>query len=38
SAKAYFDPLFLYMEGFWQELHAERLKLSLSGQASSIKA
>jgi len=36
SAKAYFDPLFLYMEGFWQELHAERLKISLSGQASSI--
>ncbi len=36
SAKAYFDPLFLYMEGFWQELHAERLKISLSGQASTI--
>lgn len=28
SAKAYFDPLFRYMEGFWQELHTERLKFS----------
>jgi len=36
SAKAYFDPLFLYMEAFWKELHTERIKLSLSGQASSI--
>lgn len=35
AAKAYFEPLFLYMEGFWQELHAERLKISFSGQASS---
>jgi len=36
SARAYFDPLFLYMEGFWRELHSERLKLSLSGQASNV--
>ena len=36
TAIAYFEPMFLYMEGFWQELHAERLKISLSGQASSI--
>jgi len=36
SAKAYFDPLFLYMEGFWQQLRAERLKLSNSGQADTI--
>ncbi|WP_242832335.1 HD domain-containing protein [Desulfosporosinus orientis] len=28
SAKTYFDPLFHYMEGFWQELHTERLKFS----------
>ena len=33
SAKEYFRPLYLYMEGFWQQLHAERFKLSLSGQA-----
>ena len=31
TAKAYFEPLFLYMEDFWQELHAERLKMSVSG-------
>jgi len=36
SAKAYFDPLFLYMEGFWQQLHVERFKLSDSGQADTI--
>ncbi|MDR3602751.1 MAG: HD domain-containing protein [Desulfosporosinus sp.] len=36
SALAYFEPRFLYMEQFWQELHAERLKLSLFGQASSV--
>lgn len=36
SAKAYFDPLFLYMEGFWQQLHAERFKLADSGQAFTI--
>ncbi|HBV88042.1 MAG TPA: HD domain-containing protein [Desulfosporosinus sp.] len=34
TAKGYFDPLFLYMEGFWQELHAEGLRLSDSGQAN----
>ncbi|MDR3540071.1 MAG: HD domain-containing protein [Desulfosporosinus sp.] len=27
AAIAYFEPMFLYMQGFWQELHAERLKL-----------
>ena len=36
AALVYFEPMFLYMEGFWQELHAERLKLLLSGQASSV--
>jgi uncharacterized protein len=27
TALAYFEPMFLYMEGFWQELHAERFKI-----------
>ncbi|ODA41262.1 HD domain-containing protein [Desulfosporosinus sp. BG] len=36
AAMVYFKPMFLYMEGFWQELNAERLKISLSGQASSV--
>jgi len=31
SALAYFKPMFLYMEEFWQELHAEGFKMSLSG-------
>jgi len=34
SAKIYFEPLFKFMEEFWRELHAERLKLVLSGQAN----
>jgi len=33
AAIAYFEPMFRYMEGFWQELHAERLKIALSGHA-----
>ncbi|EGW36121.1 HD domain-containing protein [Desulfosporosinus sp. OT] len=36
AAMVYFEPMFLYMEEFWQELHTERLKISLSGQASSV--
>ncbi|TGE32321.1 HD domain-containing protein [Desulfosporosinus sp. Sb-LF] len=37
AAITYFEPMFLYMEGFWQELHAEqRLKTSFSGQATSV--
>ncbi|GAB6156301.1 HD domain-containing protein [Desulfosporosinus burensis] len=36
SAIKYFEPLLLYMEGFWQELHAERLIISLSGYAKSV--
>jgi len=36
AARGYFEPMFLYMEGFWQELHAERLKFSLFGQANSV--
>ena len=38
SAKTYFDPLFLYMEEFWQQLYSERFKCSDSGQADCIKA
>ncbi len=34
AAKDHFEPLFLFMEKFWHELHAERLKLVLSGQAT----
>lgn len=33
SARVHFEPLFNFMEEFWQELHQERLKLGLSGQA-----
>ena len=36
SSLVYFEPMFLYMEGFWQELHAERLKLLLYGQANYV--
>ena len=36
SAIVYFEPLLLFMEEFWRELHAERLKVLLSGQASSV--
>ncbi|AFQ44585.1 HD domain-containing protein [Desulfosporosinus meridiei] len=35
TAQTFFDPLFLYMEGFWQQLHTERFKISDSGQADS---
>lgn len=35
SAREYFEPLYLYMESFWQQLHSERLKLSLSGKTIS---
>lgn len=31
AAKVYFEPLLNYMEEFWRELEAERLKLLLSG-------
>lgn len=31
AARVCFEPLFLYMEGFWRELHDERLKLSHPG-------
>jgi len=34
AAKVYFEPLLGFMEEFWQELHAERLKLVHSGQAN----
>lgn len=36
AAIVYFEPLFCFMEEFWQELHAERLKLVLSGQAEFV--
>ena len=36
SAIVYFEPLLLFMEEFWRRLHAERLKLLLSGQANSV--
>jgi len=36
AAIANFEPLLFFMEEFWRELHAERLKLSLSGQANSL--
>lgn len=36
SAMIYFEPMFLFMEKFWQEFHAERLKVSLSGHASFV--
>jgi len=36
TASVYFEPLLLFMEDFWRRLHAERLKLSFSGQAISI--
>ena len=32
----YFEPLLLYMEEFWRELHAERLNSTLSGYAKSV--
>jgi len=35
AAIPYFEPMFLYMERFWQELHAERLKVAFSGHPSS---
>ncbi|MDP4125354.1 MAG: HD domain-containing protein [Bacillota bacterium] len=31
AARVHFEPLFLYMEEFWQELHNERIKISHSG-------
>lgn len=36
AAIVHFEPLILFMEEFWRELHAERLKLLLSGQANSV--
>lgn len=36
AAIVYFEPLLLFMEEFWRRLHAERLKLLLSGQANLI--
>ena len=33
SAIPYFDPMFRYMEEFWFQLHAERLRPGISGQA-----
>jgi len=33
SAIPYFNPMFSYMEEFWRELHSERLRLVISGQA-----
>jgi uncharacterized protein len=36
AAIVYFEPLLLFMEEFWRGLHAERLKLVLSGQANSV--
>lgn len=36
AAIVYFEPLLLFMEEFWRGLHAERLKLLLSGQANSV--
>jgi len=36
AALAYFEPMFLFMEEFWQELHVECFKISLSGQASTV--
>jgi len=34
SAIPYFEPMFRYTEEFWNALHAERLRLLLSGQAN----
>ena len=36
AAIVYFEPLLLFMEEFWRVLHAERLKLLLSGQTNSV--
>ena len=36
AAKVYFEPMFLFMEEFWQQLHDERLKLVHSGQANPV--
>lgn len=36
TAIKYFEPLLVYMEGFWRELHAERLNISLSGYAKLV--
>jgi len=36
AAIVYFEPLLLFMDEFWRELHAERLKLVLSGQANFV--
>ncbi len=36
TAKVYFEPMILFMEDFWKQLHAERLKQVLSGQANTV--
>ncbi len=36
AAKVYFEPMLLFMEEFWQQLNAERLKLVHSGQANNV--
>lgn len=36
AAIEYFEPLLFFMDEFWRRLHAERLKLVLSGQANSV--
>lgn len=36
AALMYFEPLLLFMDEFWRELHNERLKVTISGQASSV--